>query len=212
MPPRPVTPDALAGLLTELCSAAAPSGRLRVVVDGPPAASPGTLADAVAALLRARGRPVARVGAEGFLRPASVRLEHGRTDAYAHLHDRLDLAALRREVLGPWGPGGAGRYLPTFWDPVRDRATRAGYVPVPDSGVLLLDGSMLLGRGLPFDLAVHLRLSPGALERRISEEWVREAFTRYAEDFAPESEADVVVRWDDPRHPAVDVRTRPATR
>ncbi|HEV7826559.1 MAG TPA: uridine kinase [Mycobacteriales bacterium] len=212
MPPRPVTPDALADLLTELCSAASPSGRLRVVVDGPPVATPGTLADAVAAGLRTRGRPVARVGAEDFLRPASVRFEHGRTDPDAHLHDRLDLDALRREVLDPWGPGGSGRYLPTFWDPVRDRATRAGYLSVPDAGVLLVDGSLLLGRGLPFDLAVHLRLSPGALERRIAEEWMREAFTRYAEDFAPESAADVVVRWDDPRHPAVEVRSRPASR
>ncbi|HEY0485739.1 MAG TPA: uridine kinase [Mycobacteriales bacterium] len=209
MPPRPVTPDALADLLTELCAAAAPSGRLRVAVDGPPAASPGTLADAVAAGLRTRGRPVARAGAEDFLRPASLRLEHGRTDPEAHLYDRLDVAALRRELLEPWGTGGA--YLPTFWDPVADRATRAEYVPVPDTGVLLVDGSMLLGRGLPFDLAVHLRLSPGALGRRVREDWLREAFTLYATTFAPEDAADVVVRWDDPRHPAVEVRTRPAT-
>jgi hypothetical protein len=213
VPPRPVTPGALADLLTEACHAAAAAGPLRVVIDGPPAAAPGALADAVSERLRALGRPVARVSAEDFLRPASVRLEHGRTDADAHLDDRLDLAALRRELLDPWGPGGSGRYLPTFWDAVRDRATRAEYMAVPDGGVLVVDGSLLLGRGLPFDLAVHLRLSPGALRRRTAsgEHWVLEAFERYADEHAPEKAADVLVRWDDPRHPAVEVRPRRAS-
>jgi hypothetical protein len=219
VPPRPVSPAALPELVAELCDAAATAGsnRLRVAVDGAPAAAPGALADAVAEVLRVRGRPVARVSADDFLRPASLRLEHGRTDPDAYLDDRLDLAALRRELLGPWGPGGSGQYLPTFWDPVADRATRTGYVTVPAGGVLLCDGALLLGRGLPFDLTVHLRLSAGALRRRTpaDEHWTLDAFDRYADEHAPESAADVVVRWDDPRHPAVDVRggvtPRPAT-
>jgi hypothetical protein len=177
------------------------------VVDGAPASDPGALADATAALLRERGHPVTRISAEDFLRPASLRLEHGRTDPDAHLEDRLDLGALRREVLDPWGPGGSGRYLPTFWDAARDRATRAHYDTAADRGVLLLSGSMLLGWDLPVDLAVHLRLSTGALRRRTPEDshWTLPAFERYAREHAPESVADLVVRWDDPRHPAVDV-------
>jgi hypothetical protein len=153
---------------------------------------------------------VARVSAEDFLRPASVRLEYGRTDPDAYLDDRLDVAALRRELLDPWGPDGSGRYLPTFWDATRDRATRADYVTAPDGAVLLCDGSLLLGRGLPFDLAVHLRLSPGALQRRtpVAEAWTLDAFARYAREHFPDVEAEVVVRWDDPRHPAVEVRSR----
>jgi hypothetical protein len=189
-------------------------GRLRVAVDGAPAASPEHLADATAVLLRAQGHPVARVRAGDFLRPASVRLEHGRTDPDAYLDDRLDLSALRRELLDPWGPGGSGRYLPTFWDATRDRATRAAYETAPDGGVLLCDGALLLGWDLPFDLAVHVRLSPAALRRRTPDDdhWTLPAFERYAREHAPESVADVVVRWDDPRHPAVDVYapTRPA--
>lgn len=213
MSPRPVTPDALADLLTDLCAASLPdrSGRLRAAVDGAPAAEPGALADAVAARLRSLGYPVARVSAEDFLRPASVRLEHGRTDPDAYLDDRLDVAALRRELLDPWAADGSGRYLPTFWDAARDRATRADYVNAPDGGVLLCDGALLLGRGLPFDLAVHLRLTPGALRRRTpaAEEWTLEAFDRYAREHFPDAEARVVVRWDDPRHPAVEVRSPP---
>jgi hypothetical protein len=214
--PRPVTPAALPGLLADLCAAALPApGRLRVVIDGPPPADPARLAAATAELLHARGIPVVHARAGDFLRGASVRLEHGRTDPDAYLDDRLDLAALRRELLDPWGPDGSGAYLPTFWDPVRDRATRAAYEQAPPGGVLLLSGELLLGWDLPMELAVHLRLSPGALRRRTpaEEHWTLPAYERYATEHAPESVADVVVRWDDPRHPAVDVwtRTRPAS-
>jgi hypothetical protein len=215
VPPRPVTPAAVPDLLADLCASALRDGaeRLRVVVDGAPAADPEALADTTAALLRAQGHPVARISAHDFLRAASLRWEHGRHDADAHLDDRLDLAALRREVLDPWGPGGSGRYLPTFWDTTRDRATRAAYLDVPDRGVLLCDGDLLLGRGLPFDLAVHLRLSPGALRRRTAESelWTLPAYERYAREHFPDAEADVVVRWDDPRHPAVEVTRRRAS-
>ncbi|MCW2611358.1 MAG: uridine kinase [Cryptosporangiaceae bacterium] len=215
MSPRPVAPAALPELLAGLCARAlsSASGRLRVVVDGAPAADPGALADSTARLLRAEGHPVARVSADDFLRAASLRLEHGRHDTDAYLDDRLDLAALRRELLDPWGPGGSGRYLPTFWDAARDRATRAGYLDAPDRGVLLCDGALLLGRDLPFDLAVHLRLSPGALLRRTpaDERWALPAYERYAREHFPDAEADVVVRWDDPRHPAVEVIPRRAS-
>ena len=84
-----------------------------------------------------------------FLRPASVRLERGRTDPDAYYDDRLDLAALRRVELDPLGPDGDGRWLPTLWDPDADRATRAGYETAPDKAVLILAGYLLLGRGLP---------------------------------------------------------------
>jgi hypothetical protein len=176
-----------------------------VALDGADAARPDRLADAVAEQLRVRGRPAIRTGARWFLRPASIRLEHGHHDADAYYADWLDAAALRRELLDPLGPAGDGRYLPTRWDPERDRATRAGYLPAPPAAVLLLDGPLLLGHGLPFDLTVHLRLSPAALARRTPAEdaWTLPAFARYETEVRPDAAADVVVRVDDPRHPAV---------
>jgi hypothetical protein len=190
-------------------------GALRVLVDGAAVAGPGRLADALVDPLRALGRAVLRVSAEGFLRPASVRLEHGRTDPDAYYTDRLDFAALRREVLDPLAPGGSGRYLPSLWDPVTDRATRAGYAQAPDGAVLLLDGSLLLGRGLPAELTVHMRLSAGALTRRMpaGEAWALPAYGRYEDEVGPGGIADVTLRMDDPRHPALSVRSRtPASR
>jgi hypothetical protein len=51
---------------------------------------------------------------------------------------------------------------------------------------------------------VHLRLSPGALRRRTEEDqrWTLAAFERYEQEVDPAEAADVVVRTDDPRHPA----------
>jgi len=208
--PRPVAPDRLAEVLAEHVAAAAARhpAVLRVAVDGAPAAEARRVADALVGPLRLRGRPVLRVGARWFLRPASVRLERGRTDPDALWDDWLDVGALRREVLDPVGPGGGGSYLPTLWDPELDRATRAPYATAPAGAVLLLDGALLLGRGLPFDYTVHLRLSAAALARRTppDEHWTLPAYTRYQAAVDPERAADVVVRLDDPRHPAISVR------
>jgi len=137
-----------------------------------------------------------------------VRLEHGRTDPESYRTGWLDAAGLRREVLDPFAL--TGRYLPTLWDAGLDRATRARHARTPEGAVLLLDGPLLLGTGLPFDFAIHLRLGAAALSRRTGEaaRWTLPAYARYD----GERHADVVVRWDDPRHPAVQVRSdRPAS-
>jgi hypothetical protein len=201
----PISWPRLAEALAERVASGPPPGPWwRVAVDGAPAARPGDLADAVAAALPALGRPVLRVSADGFLRPASQRLEYGHQDVDAYYQLWLDTGSLRREVLDPLGPGGTGRALPSLRDPVTDRSTRAGYVQLPPGGVLLLDGPLLLGQGLPLDLTVHLRLSPAALERRTddTERWTLPAYDRYAREALPEEAADVLVRADDPRHPA----------
>ncbi|MFJ2956302.1 uridine kinase [Streptomyces sp. NPDC087270] len=205
MQPIPITWPKLADALAERIADGRPPGPWwRVAVDGAPAARPADLADAVAAALPALGRPVLRVGAESFWRPASLRLEYGHEDVDAYYQLWLDTGALRREVLDPLGPGGSGRALPSLRDPGTDRSTRADYVELPPGGVLLLDGPLLLGQGLPFDLTVHLRLSPAALARRTppQEQWTLPAYERYAREALPEEAADVLVRADDPRHPA----------
>ncbi|MFF0247846.1 uridine kinase [Streptosporangium sandarakinum] len=206
---RPITPSLLVEELADRIAAAPRDAWVRVALDGAPAARPEDLADALAGPLRLRGREVMRVSARDFLRPASLRLEHGRTDPDAYYDDWLDLKGLVREVLGPLGPGSSGRIVPTLWDSVTDRATRAPYVTVPPGGVLLLDGGLLLGRGLPFDLTVHLWLSPGALARRTDPglRWTLPAYARYEDEAGPVKSADVVVRADDPRHPAVVERS-----
>ena len=157
-----------------------------------------------------RSRPSAVVPAEGFYRPASLRLEHGRTDPDARYTDWLDSGALAREVLDPVGAGGSGQYLPVLWDVERDRAARAVPRPMPPRGVLLLPGALLQGLGLAFDVVVHLRVAPAARRRRTPEQqaWELPAFDRYDDEVDPVSLADAVVLADSPDHPALVLQGR----
>jgi hypothetical protein len=205
---RPLSPDRLVDELVERIAGAPATSWLRVGIDGAPSTRPGELADALVGPLRVLGRPAVRVDIGDFLRPASLRFEQGRTNPDAYYEGWYDLAALSREVLGPLAPGVTGRILTTFWNPATDRSTRAAYRTVPPGGVLLLSGSLLLGAGLDLDLTVHCEHSPAALARRTpeAERWTLPAYERYAEEVMPGCLADVVVRLDDPRHPAIVTR------
>ena len=178
---------------------------LRVAVDGPDLAGPEDLAAAVAERLPALGRAAVVVPATGFYRPASLRLEHGRTDPDARYTDWLDTAALSREVLRRVGPGGDDTYLPVLWDLVRDRAVRARPEAMPAGGVLLVPGALLQGVGLAFDVVVHLRVSPAARRRLTSPEqaWELPAFDRYDDEVDPAGLADAVVLADHADRPAL---------
>jgi hypothetical protein len=205
-----VTPTTRAALGEEIVElVVARSERVRLALDGPAPTRPGELAAEVAAALRAQGRATVVVDAADFLRPASVRLELGRTDPDALLERWLDEAALRREVLAPAAPGASGRVLPRLWDTRTDRAYRDGYTTLPDDGVLVLHGALLLGRGLPVDLGVYLRMSEAALARALPEElrWTLSAHVRHDDEHNPAAAADLLVLADHPDRPAVQ-RTR----
>jgi hypothetical protein len=228
---RPITPEGLAEGLADLVVSWETGGYVRIGVDGPPPARPDRLAAALVDPLRVHGQPALAVATAGFLRPASVRFERGRTNPDSFYENWFDLSALSREVLAPLDPGGtggtgaaeaasgrsgaepavkrsrpvAGMVLPDLWDPATDRATRSRPVPLPPGGVLILHGPLLLGTGLALDVTVHLLMTPAALARRLEpdERWTLPAYERYAAEVAPETFADVVVRADDPDHPAV---------
>lgn len=208
----PVSPAALTEHLLEAVLAAPVPGRaLRVLVDGAPATDPHGIADALVDPLRTRSRPPLRIRSDSFWRDASLRLEWGREDEQSYFDGWLDTAALRREVLDPLGPGGDGSWLPSLRDPVTNRSTRAPREAAPPGAVLLLSGPLLLVPGpdgtapLPADLVVHLTASPAALARRTppAEAWTLPVFARYEREVDPAARADVVVRVEDPRHPAL---------
>ncbi|QJY45688.1 uridine kinase [Pseudonocardia broussonetiae] len=197
----PLTPERLADEVVGLV--AARPGRVRLAVDGPPPTRPEALAARVAEDLRTLGREAVVVAAADFLRPASVRLEHGREDPDELLDGWLDAGGLRREVLDP--AASTGRVLPRLWDAAADRAFRDGYAQLPPDGVVVVAGALLLGRGLPFDLAVHLHMGAAALARRTpdDERWTLPAHARYAAERDPAGRADLVVLADHPDRPAV---------
>jgi hypothetical protein len=203
---RPIDATALSGWLAEqILAQPAGTASLRVAIDGAPAAQPDLLANAVLEPLRAGSREPVLVAADTFWRDASLRLEYGHEDVDSYL-TWLDADALRREVLEPVGPGGSGRYLPSLRDPVTNRATRQLPRTATPATVVIVHGSLLLGLGLPFDLTIHLELSPAARVRRTApgDAWTLPAFDRYDAALAEgETAASIVIKLDDPRHPAI---------
>lgn len=204
---RPLSTDLLVAEIVDAVLSREPDSRVRVAIDGPPAARPDELAEALIDPLRVRGRPAVHVRTTDFLRPASLRLEFGRENPDSFYAGWFDEAGLAREVLDPAGPGGSGRILTRLWDAGIDRAARAPYHELPPGAVVLVSGPLLLGGGLAFDLAVHLEISAAALARRTEPDhrWTLPAFRRYAEEVDPAAFADLVVRVDDPRRPALVV-------
>jgi hypothetical protein len=199
-PAIPVTPAAL----TEVVAARLLErpGLLRVAVDGPSWAGAHDLADALLTPIRLASRSAVVVRSESFWRDASLRLEHGRADPEAFA-EWLDAAALKREVLDRAVEQSS--YLPSLRDAGTNRATREAPVPLTGAAVIMVAGPFLLGRGLPFDASVHLALTRGARARRVpvDEHWTLPAFDAYDAAVRPSEVADIVVRYDDPRHPAV---------
>jgi hypothetical protein len=161
------------------------------------------------------GRPAAVIDSQLFYRDASVRLEYGRTDVESFYSSWLDAAGLQREVLAPLGPGGDGRYLPSLRDPLTNRSTRAQRLALPERGAAIVVGELLLGghwgdRPLDFELTVHFAVSRQSRRRQYEERypdwgWTLPAFDRYDLDVDPALVADVLVRFDDPRHPALAI-------
>lgn len=202
---RPLTPARLLDELADRIASTHPDRWLRVALDGPAAADPDALAHALVDPVRVRGRAARVILASDFLRPASTRLELGHTNPDSFYERWLDESGLRREVLSRLSPTGSGDILPRLWDPHTDRATRADYEPVPPGAAVIVSGALLLGSGLPFDLTIHLALSPAALARRTpaAQRWTLPAYTRYQAEVDPRALADVVIRSDDPNHPAV---------
>ena len=200
-----IEPSTPAGVVAAIVTLICASGeRVRVAIDGAPASAPERLgAEVVDALAPRRG---VLVRADHFWRQASLRFEDGRHDADAWLDHWLDEAALRREVLDPGVERGC--VLPALRDPVTDRSLRPSRVNMPQDGVIIVAGSALLGRGLPFDLAVHVHLSAATLERRTTKEqaWTLPALARYERERNPTTLADLVVRADDPLRPALLAR------
>lgn len=205
---QPISPELLVERVADAVDRLPRDRRLAVAVDGAPPTGTGELAERLVQALRPRGRDAVHVAAGDYLRPASLRLELGREDPDLFYTEWLDLKAIAREVLGPIAPGGSGRVLPRLWDAQADRAYRAQYVELKPGGVVVLDGSFLLGAGLDYDLAVHLSMSPAALARHTdaAEAWTLPAYLRYEQEQDPVMTADIAVRCDHPAHPALVVR------
>ena len=173
--------------------------------DGPSEIGAAALADEVAARVQTIGRPVIRVSTDWWWRPASLRLELGRTDTDMLLGGWVDTAAMRRELFDPLLPGGSGWYLRRLRDPRTDRSVREERVVAAARSVLVLDGPFLQAAHLGADAVVHLHVSTNTLVRALptDRQWWLEAFGRYRNEDRPAEKATAVVAYDHPAAPAI---------
>jgi hypothetical protein len=180
-------------------------GRIRVAIDGAEALEPGTFGAVLATGLRDRGRFALHISADDFLLPASQRFEFGKTSPESFYLGWRDERGLQREVLDPAGPDGSGKVLPVLWRADVDRSARASYVTVPDDAIVIVSGQFLLGGGLTFEMSVHVDASEKALARRTAPDraWTLPAYRQYADEVAPATFADLLIRLEDPKHPAI---------
>ena len=183
--------------LAERIEAMRVSRLLRVAVDGPDAAGKTTLADALAGVLRARGRDVIRMSIDDFLRPRAQRYRRGNDSPDGYYEDAFDLDATRRALFDQSSAG-------------------------TDGGVLLFDGVFLLRPELldAWDLRVYVSIDPEEVLRRAlkrdvalfgSQDEVRRRYRarylpaqrHYLAAVRPLELADVVIDNDDPDNPTL---------
>lgn len=139
-----MTREQLLDQLTVLVVAIPCSHPLRVAIDGIDAAGKTTLADELAPLIEAQGRPVIRASIDGFHHPRSVRYRRGPDSPEGYYEDSFDYTALRAILLNPLGPQGNRRYRRAIFDVHADAPLVLEEENAPANAVLLFDGVFLL--------------------------------------------------------------------
>ncbi|MGU3433300.1 hypothetical protein ACNHUS_09785 [Actinomycetes bacterium M1A6_2h] len=203
----PIGVDALLDLVARSVRDSQPTsglpaaGRRIVAVDGADAAHPAEFARRLADVLRADGGDAAVVSLHDFVRPASVRLEYGRTDELSYRTSWFDYSALDREVIVALRHRGV--FLPALWDEATDRSPRAAVRSASANAAVIVAGPMLLGRGLQFDVTVRLQMSENAVRRKTPEDRAWTVSPLFDHDADVDETADFTVRWDHPDRPAL---------
>lgn len=219
----------LIGRLAEVTESVTTAHPVRVAVDGPPAAGKTTLADELAAVLRARGRHVIRATIDDFLVPRAQRYRRGRYSAEGCYFDAHDHAALCRVLLDPLGPGGDRRFRHAVYDADTDTRRSPPAVTAPADAVLLFDGVFLLRPefadrwdlrvfvSVPFERTVDRARNRGTAAAgsaagtaaEIERSWRFRYIPSqqlYFTDARPADHADVIVHNDELQQPSWEVR------
>lgn len=218
------TRDVMLSRLAEAVGSVKAAHPTRVAVDGPPAAGKTTLADELAAALRAQGRDVIRATIDDFLFPRVQRYRRGEYSAESCYFDAHDCDALNRVLLDPLGPGGDRRCQHAVYDHTTDTALSPGVTTAPADAVLVFDGVFLLRPELMdrWDLRIFVStgfekaldravirerrvLSAAEVERRWRERYIPSQQFYFA-TVRPADNADIVVRNDDPQQPVWEAR------
>jgi uridine kinase len=196
---------------------------VRVGLDGRSAAGKTTLADALAARLRAlTPRPVIRAQLDNFMVMVEDRNAYPYDSPESYYLDSWNYPAIRAQLLGPLGPGGDRRHRTALTTPSGRPLTGPPDEVAADDAILLADGVFLQRPELAgcWDLVVYLRISLAeSLRRGIERDasWMGSAAEaerryrgkylpgeqRYLAEVRPEDHADIVIDTTDPTNPAL---------
>lgn len=219
------TRDELLSRLAEAIESVTTAHPVRVAIDGRPAAGKTTLADELAAVLRARGRDVIRAAIEGFLLPRSVRYRRGEDSPEGCYHDSFDFDALHRVLLDPLGPDGDRTFQQAVYDRDTDTALSPPVTTATTDAVLLFDGVFLLRPELidRWDMRIFVSAtfeetlararirdlawlgSTARVEQRFRNRYLPSQ-QHYFDTVRPTDLADIVVHNDEPERPAWEAR------
>ena len=219
------TRSEMLGRLAEAVGSVTVAHPTRVAIDGPPAAGKTTLADELAAVLRAQGRDVIRASIDDFLFPRALRYPRGEYSAEGCYFDTHDNEALNRVLLDPLGPGGDRRFQHAVYDHTADTALSPPVTTAQADAVLLFDGVFLMRPELldRWDLRIFMSTaldktvdravirerrvaSRADVERRWRERYIP-AQQLYFATVRPARHADIIVHNDEPQQPAWETQT-----
>ena len=195
---------------------------IRVAIDGPDAGGKTTLAQELAALLQAHGRPVIRASIDGFHNPARMRHQQGSTSPAGYFHHSFNYHALIKSLLTPLGPNGSRHYRAAVFDYRTDAEVQVPIQVAAVNAVLLFDGVFLLRSELLayWDFTIFVAVAfattlARAVQRdRVLFGSVAEVRRRYEQRYIPGQQlyfaecsplarARVVVDNNDPRNPEI---------
>ncbi len=199
---------------------------LRVALDGIDAAGKTTLADDLAPLVAASGRPVIRASADDFQRSRAERYARLANTPLSYYEDAFDYPTMRAALLDPLGPGGDRVYRRAVWDVIADMPIDEPPRTAPAHVVLLFDGVFLLRPELAgcWDFTIFVEVTfEAALARAEARDTFRfgsvdDVRARYAtrfwpaqrfylEQVRPRERADAILQNDDPANPTLIIHT-----
>jgi uridine kinase len=176
------------------------------------------LADALAALVGNKGRPIIRASVDDFHNPRAVRYARGKYSPDGFYLDSYDYDAFRKLLLDPLGPDGTGRYVARRFDHRTDQLVEADAQQAPPSAALIVDGIFLHRPELRscWDLSIFLKVDfdisvPRGAARDQMPDAIDPAsppYQRYVggqklylDACEPERRADIVIDYNDLRRP-----------